>query len=284
MPPTRNSPDETQPVIAVVFLQPDCNMSCTFCVTEDTIDTMAFAQAVALLGELAARGIAHVVLGGGEPFTWPGDVVHLAEVAHARGFHVQVGTNGVALPAGFEHLAAIDRFVVPLESMHAATHDAMRRFQARHHALILERLRALKAAAKSITVSTVVTARNVNDVVLVGEFLRDQHAGSHTCDAWHLYRFLPLGRGGGARARAARDRRGVCAHAARRARARPAVPRARAARHVRLARSAVLLVRGRPAAHARWQLARASRRPHVSGQLGLTRRSTRRNRSSTACG
>lgn len=196
MPPTRNSPDETQPVIAVVFLQPDCNMSCTFCVTEDTIDTMAFAQAVALLGELAARGIAHVVLGGGEPFTWPGDVVHLAEVAHARGFHVQVGTNGVALPAGFEHLAAIDRFVVPLESMHAATHDAMRRFQARHHALILERLRALKAAAKSITVSTVVTARNVNDVVLVGEFLRDQHAGSRHVHAWHLYRFLPLGRGG----------------------------------------------------------------------------------------
>jgi MoaA/NifB/PqqE/SkfB family radical SAM enzyme len=182
--------------VAVLLLQPECNMSCTFCATEDALESMGLEQALALLDRLAAEGVSSVVLGGGEPFEWPGDVLRLAAAARARGLSVQVGTNGIALPAGFAELACVDRWVLPLESVDAATHQELRRFEHRHHALILERLRELQRARKSVTISTVVTARNVRGLPDLARFLREYQAAGGNLHAWHLYRFLPVGRGG----------------------------------------------------------------------------------------
>jgi len=188
--------------VAVLLLQPQCNMTCTFCVTENDFDAMRFDDALHLLDHLAERGASSVVLGGGEPFQWPGDVVRLAVEARSRGMTVQVGTNGIALPDGFAELECFDRWVLPLESVEAEPHQAMRRFERRHHALILERLRELQQAHKSVTISTVLTAVNVDGVPDIARFLRDYHAACENVHAWHLYQFLPLGRGG-ARNRAA---------------------------------------------------------------------------------
>ena len=184
------------PSVAVVLLQPQCNMTCTFCVTEDGFDPMPFDDALALLDHLVESGVSSVVLGGGEPFQWPGDVVRLARAARERGFTVQVGTNGVDLPSDFADLDCFDRWVLPLESVDPGPHQAMRRFEHRHHAVILERLAELQRARRSVTISTVLTAVNVGGVEDVGHFLRDYHAVAENVHAWHLYQFLPLGRGG----------------------------------------------------------------------------------------
>jgi len=172
-------------------------MTCTFCVTDDAISSMRFDQALRLLEVLKARAIASVVLGGGEPFTWTPGVLRLACAAKARGFQVQIGTNGVALPEGYEHLDYVDRYVLPLESMDPATHNRMRIFGAGHHALILERMDRLRLAGKSVTVSTVVTAENIGHLPELGVFLADYRLAGARLHAWHLYRFLPEGRGGG---------------------------------------------------------------------------------------
>ncbi|MBI5362135.1 MAG: radical SAM protein [Planctomycetes bacterium] len=190
------APAAPPPSVAVVLLQPQCNMTCTFCVTEDGFDPMPFDEAVALLDHLVRAGTSSVVLGGGEPFHWPGDVVRLARAARERGLAVQVGTNGVDLPAGFAELDCFDRWVLPLESVDPGPHQAMRRFEHRHHAVILERLAELQRARRSVTLSTVLTKVNVGSVQDVAHFLRDYHAVVENVHAWHLYQFLPLGRGG----------------------------------------------------------------------------------------
>jgi MoaA/NifB/PqqE/SkfB family radical SAM enzyme len=112
------------------------------------------------------------------------------------GFLVQVGTNGTVMPGGFERMEGIDRYVLPLDAMDPRIHDMLRPHRPSHHALMLERLEALRASGKSVTISTLVTSRNLNEVVEVGDFLKRKDAGSGWVHAWHVYRFLPLGRGG----------------------------------------------------------------------------------------
>lgn len=179
------------------MLLPGCNMACRFCVTDSSVQCMTFEQASRLLAALNAQGIEEVVLGGGEPFLWPPGVVKLGALAKRLGFFVQIGTNAIALPPGFAHLDAVDRFVLPLESMDSAQHDAMRPFRAgSHHALTLDRLDTLRAVGRSVTVSTLVTAENIEALPDIGAFLLRYTASGALLHAWHLYKFIPEGRGG----------------------------------------------------------------------------------------
>ena len=181
---------------AVVMLTAACEMSCSFCVTEP-FPAMDFGEALVLLEGLRAKGVRRVVFGGGEPFAWSYSTVALTKWAKAMDFHVQVGTHGIHLPKGFEHLDSVDRYVLPLESMDADVHDGIRIYGRSHHAIILDRLGKLREARKSVTVSTVVTRKNIGGLGEIGHFLKAYHRGGAPLHAWHLYRFLPLGRGGG---------------------------------------------------------------------------------------
>src|SRR3989338_7610500 len=134
--------------IAVIMLDPRCNMQCRFCITEDAIESVSYESALKLLDWLKPRGFDNVVLGGGEPFLWKGNVLRLAQAAKKKGWLVQVGTNGTLLPDGFEHIQEIDRFVLPIESTDAGVNDNLRIYHRSHHALILDRLAKLKAAGK----------------------------------------------------------------------------------------------------------------------------------------
>ncbi len=111
--------------IGVVMLQPSCNLTCPFCITEEGLESLTFENAVGLLDRFAAQGVTNVVLGGGEPTLWRHDVFRLAAAAKARGLFVQLGTNGVRLPDGFENHEAVDRYVLPLEAADPAIHERM---------------------------------------------------------------------------------------------------------------------------------------------------------------
>lgn len=183
--------------IGVLFLHPGCNMSCSFCVTEDGFSTMRFDQGIVLLKRLRASGFDNVVLGGGEPFTWPFNVVRLAAEAKLLGFVTQVGTNGIALPPDYATVSGIDRYVLPLDAVSSTIHNQLRRYAGDHHSLILDRLACLLMAGKSVTVSTVVNAENIDGLPALGSFLADYVLGGGRLHAWHLYRFIPSGREGG---------------------------------------------------------------------------------------
>lgn len=175
-------------------------MRCQFCVTDDAMSSMRHDQALHVLDQMARRGMDNVVLGGGEPFLWAPGVAGLAAASHARGFLVQVGTNGVSLPEAFPRLEGFDRYVLPVESVSADIHDRMRPFRTSHHAIILRRLDQLAAVGASVTVSTVVTARNIDGLPGLAAFLADYALSGARLHAWHLYQFIPEGRGGAAHA------------------------------------------------------------------------------------
>jgi len=182
--------------IASLFLLPQCDMSCRFCASERDFSVMTYEQASALLHDLAALSIRNVVLGGGEPFLWPHDLERLSRLARGLGFLVQVCTNGVSLPPGFGGIDSIDRYLLPLESMDAGRHDALRRHRGGHQRLVLERIAALAGSGRELTVSTVVTRENVDDLARIATYLQRAAASGVALHAWHLYRFLPVGRGG----------------------------------------------------------------------------------------
>ncbi len=183
-------------IVAVIFVKPQCNMHCTFCVTENNFTAMTFDQGVQLLESLEARGVRSVVFGGGEPFDWDEDLVALTRVAKKLGFSVQVGTNGIALPNGFEYIDSIDKYVLPIESATCDAHNKMRLYKNQHHEIIIDRLDKLSKAGKSVTLSTVITQPNMNEIDDLASYLLKYHSKSHNVSAWHLYQFLPLGRGG----------------------------------------------------------------------------------------
>jgi len=177
--------------IAALFLLPQCDMSCAFCASESDFSVMSFEQAADLLRRLRSHSIGNVVFGGGEPFLWPNGLERLSRLARELGFLVQVCTNGVSLPVGFE-----DRYILPLESMNPALHDALRRHRNGHHALVLERIGKLAGSGRELSISTVVTRANADRLNEIADYLADVRASGVAVHAWHLYRFLPVGRGG----------------------------------------------------------------------------------------
>ncbi len=182
--------------IASLFLTPSCDMSCRFCASETDFSVVTFEQAVELLHGLARRSVQNVVFGGGEPYLWPYDLLGLTAVARELGFLVQVCTNGVSLPGGFERIPSVDRYLLPLESIDPRRHDSLRRSPAGHHRIVLERVATLAGSGRELTVSTVVTRENLDELDEIARFLIEARRSGVAIHAWHLYRFLPVGRGG----------------------------------------------------------------------------------------
>jgi len=182
--------------IASVFLLPDCNLSCSFCASELGFETATFAQVAELLHDLRGTSIRSVVFGGGEPTLWPHGLERICRLAARLGFLVQVCTNGVALPEGFERMEGVKRFILPIEAADAETHDDLRVSRRQHLQVVLERVRALTAAGREMTFSTVVTSRNLDRLAEIGRLLGSLRTGGARIHAWHVYRFVPLGRGG----------------------------------------------------------------------------------------
>lgn len=181
--------------IAVILLHPICNMTCRFCAAEAEFDSMSMKQAGDLVSELKCKGVRNIVLGGGEPYLWP-HLNDLLSFAKTLGLFIQIGTNGVNLPEGFERNENIDRYILPIESMDEGFHNRLRLYRSKHFSVVMERLRQLKAASRPITVSTVVTRQNTQALVPIARFLESYNEDCHLIHAWHLYRFIPEGRGG----------------------------------------------------------------------------------------
>jgi MoaA/NifB/PqqE/SkfB family radical SAM enzyme len=178
------------------MLQAQCNMTCDFCITEESLGVKSFDEAMRLIHGFHSDGIRNLVIGGGEPFIWPHDCLKLAREAKQLDFLVQIGTNAVHFPPDFESRPEVDRYVIPLESVAPEPHNAIRKYRRQHHAVIMSCLERLKASRKSVTISTIVTKPNRDHVLAVGEFLRDYHRETEHVHAWHIYQFVPEGRGG----------------------------------------------------------------------------------------
>ncbi|RMH03252.1 MAG: radical SAM protein [Planctomycetota bacterium] len=182
--------------IAALFLLPNCNMGCAYCAAAARFDVASPHQVEGLLSGLAAGGIHSVVFGGGEPLLWPHDLERVGRRARDLGLEVQVGSNGLAPPTGFARFDWVDRYLLPLDAADPHEHDRLRSGPDSHHAIVLARLDELLDAGKEVTIGTVVTRRNAAALPALADFLAARRAAGLRLHAWHLYRFLPVGRGG----------------------------------------------------------------------------------------
>jgi MoaA/NifB/PqqE/SkfB family radical SAM enzyme len=182
--------------VAVLMLTPACNMSCDFCGAEDGFGPIPYGEAASLVDRLAEEGVQSVVLGGGEPFLWKHELLHLARRVRQRGMLVQVGTNATLVPHDDAVLGEFDRWILPVESLEGHVHDAMRPFEGGHLQHVVSLLERLRRAQIEATISTLVTHENFDGVFEIGAFLSWYQRKGGRVHAWHLYRFLSVGRGG----------------------------------------------------------------------------------------
>jgi radical SAM protein with 4Fe4S-binding SPASM domain len=110
-----------------------CNECCRHCYLEvlspgrRPADELTTAEALALLGQMAALGVLYLTLSGGEIFVRR-DWQEIATAAHAHRFVLRIFTNGQAITAvRAAHLAAMQPYTVEISvyGADAATHDAM---------------------------------------------------------------------------------------------------------------------------------------------------------------
>lgn len=160
------------------------------------MDVMSPMQVSEVLTILKKEKFENVVFGGGEPFLWQGGLIAATKEAKQKGFTVQVGTNGVDLPEGFASIDSIDRYVLPLESVSDQVHNRMRFYKGKHHQIIMGRLSDLKKAGKKVTLSTVITKFNLKELPELASFFEMLNYPDGFIHAWHLYKFIPMGRGG----------------------------------------------------------------------------------------
>lgn len=109
-----------------------CNLRCSWCDTAYTWDwsrferseqvmPLAVEQVAEAVGELAPR---RVVITGGEPLLQRRQLLSLAETLKARGYWLEIETNGTVLPTGLEGL--IDQFNVSPKLLHSGNEGLAR--------------------------------------------------------------------------------------------------------------------------------------------------------------
>lgn len=182
--------------VAAVFLLPACDIRCTFCISHNSFDVARPEAAAQLMEDLGRSSVDSVVLGGGEPTLWPHDLNQLALHARAQGLITQLNTHGGGVLQNLARYDAVDRFILPIESSRSAVHDNLRRGMAGHHAMVLELVEALIRDGRELTFATVVTSENHADVAELARWMRELEQRGARIHAWHLYNFLPEGRGG----------------------------------------------------------------------------------------
>jgi len=121
----------TAPYKVDIALTYACNNACAHCYNEATrrpMPSLTTAAWYQVFDKLAAIGVPHVILTGGEPTLHP-DLPALIRYANARGLIVGMNTNGRALAQRpfVETLVAagLNHVQVTLESNRAAVHNAM---------------------------------------------------------------------------------------------------------------------------------------------------------------
>ena len=184
--------------IAALFLLPDCDLACRFCASEFGLDSLTEDEAIRWIGSVAAKRYTSVVLGGGEPLLWSGDLFRVGARAKELGLVVQLNTNGVAWREEVETSKSIDRVILPLDGATHTTHDFLRGRRKGHRALVEDRLRRLSVVGREVTIGSVICRLNSADLPAIAEELAERVEAGLRLHAWHLYRFQPIGRGGGA--------------------------------------------------------------------------------------
>lgn len=170
-----------------------CNLRCLHCVVgagprlEEELST---SKCLELAEELAAFGVKSIAFSGGEPLLRP-DFFTIAEKVRELGMAVQVATNGTLItPQIAYHLMNLDADVqVSLDGSRPEIYDILRPGQSAFTKCI-DGIRALVSEGHQVTIGTVLSTININDIPAIVELTEQLGATS-----FRLIPFVPKGRG-----------------------------------------------------------------------------------------
>lgn len=145
-----------------------CNLDCVYCYNDLGLrgTPLSLAQYQALLDELAAMQVLHLILTGGEPLAHP-DFFAIGSRARELGFCVRVKSNGHALRGALARRlkAEVDPFVIDV-SLHGAcaeTHDRQTRVVGSFDRL-LGNVAEMLALGLRLKINATLTAWNENEL------------------------------------------------------------------------------------------------------------------------
>jgi 7-cyano-7-deazaguanosine (preQ0) biosynthesis protein QueE len=146
-----------------------CNLDCSWCDTPYTWDWGRFDPAAELaerpvdrvVAEVEAMGVDRVVVTGGEPLLQQRRLVPFLEAATARGWAVEVETNGTIVPTAAT-VAAVERFNVSPKTSNSGV--------SAERAVVPEALAALLASGKA---AFKFVATGIEDLDEIGALVRD---------------------------------------------------------------------------------------------------------------
>lgn len=176
-----------------------CNLRCTFCWgpdhnIPDGLDTQEWKR---IIGFFAAKGTKEIVFTGGEPLIRP-DLNQLLRFSKQKGLRVTLSTNTILFTEkrAAELLPYIDEIGVPVDGSNSQKNNLMRTSLApslgkKHFSCSMDalpRIRRLNPLVE-ITVRTVVSKVNKNDIMAIGKLLNRQ---KENWDRWKVYQFTPV--------------------------------------------------------------------------------------------
>jgi MoaA/NifB/PqqE/SkfB family radical SAM enzyme len=167
----------------------NCNLSCGFCYRSQgaALDPQDGRR---LIAAVRAAGAKRIVFAGGDPSLRP-DIGVLVPWAKYLGLRVEIQTNGHHVrPAFKEALLEADLIGLSLDGATAEAHDRFRSTRGNFRR-VLELLDFLERQDIQVIVRTVVTRRNYDDILDLGERLR----GRKNLCRWSLLEFSPVGLG-----------------------------------------------------------------------------------------
>ena len=187
-------PTLVQPPVSVFLeITAACNLRCRHCIVaagaklKGELTTERWLQ---LIHEMAEFGVENIAFSGGEPLIHP-DFHRLVEKARSEGMTIQVATNGTLItPETALWLREVDAEVqVSLDGSRPEIHDYMR---AGHEAFAhaIAGIKSLVEAGHKVTVGTVVTTINQEDISAIVELVEELGVSS-----FRLIPFVPAGRG-----------------------------------------------------------------------------------------
>jgi MoaA/NifB/PqqE/SkfB family radical SAM enzyme len=165
-----------KPLIGTYYVTHRCNLKCLYCTEHypirDTVDVDT-EGAFEILRRMR-REMSAIYLTGGEPLVRPDIVEIVREAARLKFFPIYLGTNALLLPLRDRVVDYVDRLVISLDSMDAASWDTILnagRGQSRKiYDVIAHYAREQRRRDLSILINCVITHQSIEQVYHVMDF------------------------------------------------------------------------------------------------------------------
>lgn len=175
-----------------------CNLQCVHCRSSSDLEAAAhpdfsFAQAQAVIDDIASYASPVLVLSGGEPLLRD-DVFDIARYGTSKGFRMCLATNGTLVNDAIckEISAAQIKMVsLSLDGAKAETHDNFRNQQGAFEG-VMNAIRLFKKYGIPFLVNSSFTLRNRQEIPEIYRLVKSLGA-----TAWYMFMIVPTGRGEG---------------------------------------------------------------------------------------